>query len=155
MIRNLIWRARRAFICFTTPQLTVASDAKIGKGTFISRKAPIVIGSRFYCGPNCYISAKLSIGNRVMLGGHVAVVGGDHDIDSGHTNIIDAGRAELKQTTICDDVWIGHGVVILQGVNLGKGCVVGAGSVVTRDIPENAVTVGNPAKVVRFRNFSE
>lgn len=57
-----------------------------------------------------------------------------------------------KPIRIGDDVWIGANVTILKGVCIGKGAVVGAGSVVTRDIPEYAVAVGNPAKVIRYRN---
>jgi acetyltransferase-like isoleucine patch superfamily enzyme len=50
-----------------------------------------------------------------------------------------------------DDVWLGFGVVVLDGVRIGKGAVVGAGSVVTRDIPDNAIAVGVPARVVKMR----
>ena len=140
-------------MCFRTPNLSTGSKTKFGKGTFVSNKAPVSIGSRFYCGPNCYLSAALNIGDRVIFGGHVAIVGGDHDIDSGIVNIIDAGRATLRETIICDDVWVGHGAIIMQGVNLGKGSVIGAGSVVTKDIPECAIAVGNPAKVLRYRKI--
>jgi acetyltransferase-like isoleucine patch superfamily enzyme len=50
-----------------------------------------------------------------------------------------------------DDAWLGVGVVVLDGVRIGKGAVIGAGSVVTRDIPDNAIAVGVPASVVKMR----
>lgn len=153
MIKKLVWYCRRTFLCWTKPNLRTGSKVKFGKGLFVSKKAPVNIGSRFYCGPNCYLSANLTIGDRVIFGGHVAVVGGDHDIDSGTINIIDAGRAIFRETIICDDVWVGHGAIIMQGVTLGKGCVIGSGSVVTRDIPECAIAVGNPAKILRYRKI--
>ena len=56
-----------------------------------------------------------------------------------------------RGVTICDDVWVGYNAVILDGVTLGRGCVVGAGAVVARDVPPYAVAVGNPARVVKFR----
>jgi len=52
---------------------------------------------------------------------------------------------------IGDDVWLGYGVVVLDGVKIGSGAVIGANSVVTKDVPENAVAVGSPAKVIRMR----
>ncbi len=57
-----------------------------------------------------------------------------------------------KQITICDDVWIGANSVITAGVTIGKHCIVGAGSVVTKNIPEFSIAVGNPAKVIKQYN---
>jgi acetyltransferase-like isoleucine patch superfamily enzyme len=53
---------------------------------------------------------------------------------------------------IGDDVWIGANVTILKGIRIGSGAVVGAGSVVTRDVPDLAIVVGNPARIIRYRN---
>ena len=53
---------------------------------------------------------------------------------------------------ISDDAWIGVGVIVLDGVRIGKGAVIGAGSVVTRDVPDNTIVAGVPAKVIRMRN---
>lgn len=60
-----------------------------------------------------------------------------------------------KPVVIGDDVWIGARVIILPGVTVGKGAVLGAGTVVARDVPEWAVVVGNPARVVKFRSGRE
>jgi acetyltransferase-like isoleucine patch superfamily enzyme len=86
-----------------------------------------------YCGigPNCYIT--------------------DHD------HGLDLAFAPLQQpmvsspTKIGDRVWVGANVTILKGVNIGNDAVIGAGSVVTKDIPEKAIAVGNPAKVIKYR----
>jgi acetyltransferase-like isoleucine patch superfamily enzyme len=61
-------------------------------------------------------------------------------------------KTTTKQITISDDVWIGANSVITAGVTLGKHCVIGAGSVVTKDIPEFTVAVGNPARIIKKYN---
>mgnify|MGYP000091352893 CR=1 FL=1 len=61
------------------------------------------------------------------------------------------GALPVNPVEIGDDVWIGTRVIVLPGVKLGAGCVIGAGSVVTRDIPPLAVAAGNPARVIRQR----
>ncbi|VVS91972.1 DapH/DapD/GlmU-related protein [Desulfoluna spongiiphila] len=61
------------------------------------------------------------------------------------------GEGKQGAITIEDDVWIGAGAIILAGVTVGKGCVIGAGSVVTKDVPEYCVAAGNPARVVKQR----
>lgn len=61
------------------------------------------------------------------------------------------GMQEFQPVTIGDDVWIGARVTILPGVTIGKGCIVGAGSVVTKSLPDYAIGLGNPARVLKFR----
>lgn len=56
-----------------------------------------------------------------------------------------------KPVIICDDVWVGANSVILPGITIGKGAVVGAGSVVTKDVPAYAIVMGNPAKIKKYR----
>jgi acetyltransferase-like isoleucine patch superfamily enzyme len=60
--------------------------------------------------------------------------------------------SKSHKITIGDNVWIGRMVVILPGVTIGKGAIIGAGAVVSKDIPDYAIAVGNPAKVVKYRN---
>jgi maltose O-acetyltransferase len=63
----------------------------------------------------------------------------------------DQGAGEISPVTISDDVWIGMRVIILPGVTIGRGAIIGAGAVVTKDVPPYCVAVGNPARVVRNR----
>ena len=65
--------------------------------------------------------------------------------------MISSGRAHWKKTRICDDVWIGHGAIVLNGLTINRGAVVAAGSVVTKDVPPYAIVAGNPAKVLSYR----
>ncbi|MBP5466006.1 MAG: hypothetical protein J6Y43_00375, partial [Clostridia bacterium] len=86
------------------------------------------------------------VGDRVLFGPNVIVATANHPLYS------KLRRQEMQYTRdvhIGENVWIGSGAIILPGVNIGKNTVIGAGSVVTRDIPENVLAVGNPCRVVR------
>lgn len=61
------------------------------------------------------------------------------------------GHLPKRKVTICDDVWIGARVIILPGVTIGTGSIIGAGAIVTKDVPEYAVVAGTPAKVIKYR----
>ena len=91
--------------------------------------------------------APVRIGNNVWLGPNVGLYAVAHPMEA-------AGRERrlgiAKPITIGDNVWIGGNSVVLMGVTIGRNAVIGAGSVVTRDIPDNAVAAGNPAKVIRY-----
>lgn len=96
---------------------------------------------------NCVLLdvCKISIGNNVFVGPNTCITTASHPI-------IPEERLEAsfgKPVTIGNDVWIGANCTILPGVNIGDGSVIGAGSVVTKDIPERVVAVGNPCKVLR------
>lgn len=154
-MQALVRYLRKIYWLFRRSNLSFGDRTKIGSNCFFSNKAPILIGDDFYCGPNCYISAHLLVGNRVLLGGSVAVVGGDHKIDTPSINIQGYGRDEIKKTLVGDDVWIGHGAIILHGVQIGEGAVIAAGSVVTKDVESLSIVAGNPAKLIRKRIIKE
>ena len=98
-----------------------------------------------------YDNAEIRIGDKVHFGPYVTIFAYNHAISDKFTPSIDQGYVE-KSVFIGDDVWIGAGTVILAGVNIPRGCVVGAGSVVTGDLQfEYGVYAGNPAKFKKFR----
>lgn len=86
------------------------------------------------------------VGDQVMFGPNVTVATANHPIDP---SLRERGLQYNKDVHIGDNVWIGAGVVIVPGVRIGKNSVIGGGSVVTKDIPENVVAVGNPCRVLR------
>jgi acetyltransferase-like isoleucine patch superfamily enzyme len=93
-------------------------------------------------------SGGVTIGDRVMIGVHTSITSVTHDHSKPVMRFASLLRSPVR---IEDDVWIGSNAVILPGVTLGKGCVVGAGAVVTKDVPANAIVVGVPARILRFR----
>jgi acetyltransferase-like isoleucine patch superfamily enzyme len=127
-----------------------------GKDTYIGdrvriRPHAVSIGHHSFIGPDCWLASKAEIGNWVMLAGRVALVGGDHRMDVVGLPVIQSGRDINNPITIHDDVWIGHGAILLHGVEIGEGAVIGAGAIVTNDVAPYSVVAGNPARLIRMR----
>ncbi|KXF79957.1 sugar O-acetyltransferase [Enterovibrio coralii] len=107
------------------------------------------IGESVFMNFNCTILdvAPVTIGDRVMMATNVQLLTATHPLD------IQRRVRELVEyglpITIGNNVWLGGGVIVLPGVTIGENSVIGAGSVVTKDIPANVIAVGNPAKVLR------
>jgi len=112
----------------------------------------VSIGNNCGIGLSNIIIGPVTIGNYVMLAQNIVISGLNH----GYEDVNLPPRLQkvtTKPITINDDVWIGANCVITAGVTIGKHAVVGAGSVVTKDIPEFCVVVGNPARVIKRYNF--
>ena len=117
----------------------------------------VSIGNDVYIGPHATIIAtesKVYIGNKVLFGPRVTLIGGDHRIsDVGRFiyDVLDKKPEDDVDIHICDDVWIGTGSTILKGVEVGRGAVVAAGSLVVKAVPPYAIVGGVPAKVLKYR----
>lgn len=112
----------------------------------------ITLGDRVQFGSHCFVQCDLAIGNDVLIASHVAFVGrDDHRFDLVGRTIWDSPRGDNYRTVVGDDVWIGHGAIIVAGVEIGEGSIVAAGSVVVKDVPPYAIVGGNPAKLIRVR----
>ena len=108
----------------------------------------ISIGDNFFANFNTVFidCSRIVIGNNVMFGPNCCIDGAGHPTDSTRRN---AGFEYAYPITIEDDVWLGSGVHIMPGITIGRGCVIGAGSIVTKDIPPHSLAVGNPCHVIR------
>jgi len=151
IIKNIIFSFRRYKFVILSDNIKIGNNFICGSYCSISKKNKIIIGNNFFMGRNCHLASNLIIGNDVMFASYVSCVGGDHKIDDIQTTIRESGRGEFKTTIIENNVWIGHGAIIMHGVNIKTGAVIAAGSVVTRDVSENAIVGGNPAKLIRYR----
>lgn len=109
----------------------------------------IEVGKNFFANYNCTILdvAKVTIGDNCFMAPNVAIYTAGHPI---YPDVRSAIWEYGKQVTIGDNVWIGGNTVICPGVNIGSNVIIGAGSVVTKDIPDWAVAAGNPCKVLRM-----
>ena len=132
--------------------LHIKDGAKIN-GSFleiVGDNCSIVIGKNSIIGDGCYLSAKeenitLTIGDECMLSRNTKLMTSD-----GHP-IFQDGKIinSAKNITLRDKVWIADDVTVLKGIEIGRNCVIGIGSVLTKSIPASSVAVGNPAKVVK------
>lgn len=109
----------------------------------------IEVGNNFYANYNLTILdvGKVKIGENAMIAPNVSIYTAGHPI---HPDSRNSGYEYGISITIGDNVWIGGNVVINPGVHIGNNVVIGSGSVVTKDIPDNAIAVGNPCKVIRY-----
>ncbi len=117
-----------------------------------SKKYLINIGNQVYINRNTIIDATtyISIGDNCMIGPGCYITDHDHAFQKLPSNTpINTTPLDGKNTIIENNVWIGANVTILKGVTIGKNTVIGAGSIVTKSIPENAIAVGNPCKVIK------
>ncbi len=108
-----------------------------------------------FVGKGCVICPKVEIGAYVMLGPRVLIVGDDHRFDEPGVPMIFSGRPEKRKTTLERDVWIGAGATIMSGVTIGRGSIIAAGAVVTKDVPPYEIHAGVPAKKLRDRFENE
>ena len=108
----------------------------------------IEIGKRFFANYNCTILdvAKVKIGDNCLFGPNVSLFTAGHPI---HPDTRNSGYEYGKEITVGDNVWIGGNTVVCPGVNIGNNVVIGAGSVVTKDIPDWSIAAGNPCRVLR------
>ena len=118
--------------------LSDGGSLEIGDDTIVGHYANIRVGSR------------IRIGSHVRLAQFVSLIGDNHRFDRLDVPIVEQGLVPAE-LIVGDDVWIGAGAIVLPGVTVGRGAVIGAGAVVTRDVPENTVVAGNPARILRRR----
>lgn len=128
---------------------SAGKNINIEKGATFSQR--LRCGDNSGLGLNCKIQGAVTIGNNVMMGPDVLIYTTNHEFRNKDIPMQQQGYQQERPVSIGNDVWIGARVIILPGVTIGDGCVIGAGAVVTKDVPAYSVCAGNPAKVVKER----
>lgn len=166
---SVVYEVERILPHGGTPQ-----SITIGTNTHVRGELMTFPGGTIQVGDDCYVGEQtriwaaqsITIGNRVLIAHLTTIVdNATHPLDaaarhlhyqtiltSGHPRDVDLAPRPVR---IEDDAWIACSVVILSGVTIGRGAVVGAGSVVTSDVPEGTMVAGNPARVVRHLRAGE
>lgn len=128
--------------------------ATLKQNVIIQGKGKFVLGENSYIESFSVIGVneKIEIGRNVMIANSVSIRDTDHNFEDLDKPMLFQG---IKTQPVCikDNVWIGHGVVITKGVTIHSGAIVGANAVVTKDVPENAVVGGVPARIIKMRGF--
>ncbi len=108
----------------------------------------IEVGNNFFANYNLVILdvGKVTVGDNVMCAPNVSIYTAGHPL---HPEMRNTGYEYGIPVTIGDNVWVGGSAVIMPGVHIGSNVVIGAGSVVVKDIPDNVIAVGNPCKIIR------
>lgn len=124
-------------------------NVNIQKGAVFSTH--VALGDYSGIGINARIKGKCTIGKHVMMGPDCTIYTRNHNFSDITKPMMEQGYAEEKEVIIGDDVWIGGNVTILPGVKIGSHSIIGACSVVTKDVPEYAIVAGNPAQIKKYR----
>ena len=132
----------------------VGKDIRIEPNFFCDYGYNISVGDNFYMNHNCVIldPGKVEFGDNVFIGPNCGFYTAGHPID---INLRNQGLEYAKPIKVGNNVWFGGNVVVLPGVTIGDNVTIGAGSVVTKDIPQNSLAVGNPCHVIRKINGEE
>lgn len=138
-------------------QLIKKLFGKVGENTIIESNFwcdygyNICVGENFYMNHNCVIldGAKVEFGENVFVGPNCGFYTAGHPID---VNLRNQGLECAKPIKVGSNVWFGGNVVVLPGVKIGDNVTIGAGSVVTKDIPSNTIAYGNPCRVININN---
>lgn len=125
-------------------RISVGDNTKILRGAEIL--GPVTIGSSCFINRDAYIRAETTIGDNVAMGPFCRLITDSHHIGTANRR---AGKNKTDPIRIGKGTWIGASVTILGGVTVGSGCVIAAGSMVTKDVPDNTIVAGVPAKIVR------
>jgi len=109
----------------------------------------IVLGEKVFFNFNCVVLdvMKVTVGDRTLFGPNVQIYTATHPINYKQRAL---GLEYAKPVTVGEDVWVGGGAIICPGVTIGDRTIIGAGSVVTNDIPSDVVAAGNPCRVIRL-----
>jgi acetyltransferase-like isoleucine patch superfamily enzyme len=151
-LRNLLRSTR-----MLRHRLSLRGKLKLGNNVFFGKRCYLAppefmhVGNNVAIGMSTFVETNLEIGDDVLISSLVSFVGNDHRFDDPDQSVYWAGRLPPSTVILEGDNLIGHKAVIVGNVRIGRGCIVGAGAVVTKDLPANTICAGVPARPLRPR----
>lgn len=139
----LRFHTAKGFVDHLGKNVNIERNAEFGQRLSVGDNSGVGINSRLY--------GEIHIGRDVLMGPDCYIFTVNHAFTRVDIPIIEQGSGEMRPVTIGDDVWIGARAIILPGITIGNHAIIGAGAVVTKDIPDYAIVGGNPAKIIRMR----
>ena len=134
--------------------ISIGNGVFLGRGTILSCKdGDIELGDHVNMGFHCEIfsGSRVVVGRHGLFAAYTYLVGGGHEFERADTPVLEQGRASLG-ITLDENVWLGTGAKVLDGVRIGKNVVVGANAVVNADVPDGVIAGGVPARIIRRRD---
>jgi len=162
LLLSSLWKTRhctrRGKLCRVWGKVLIDGDIRLGervriRGSHVPVELAASPGAQVIVGDRTFINSGVSIGaqERVEIGANCAIGNYTLIMDSDFHSVADHTQPGIAQPVVIeDDVWLGARVTVLKGVRIGRGAVVAAGAVVTRDVPARTLVAGVPAKVVRL-----
>lgn len=140
------------YVLLKNVSLDCGVNVSIHPGVYLLNVSAIKFGNNISIHPMCYIDGAggIEIGNDVSIAHATTIMSSEHNYDSIDIPIKDQGGTLIK-TTVSNDVWIGAKAIILAGSKINKGSIVAAGAVVTKEVPQNVIVGGVPAKLIKNR----
>jgi acetyltransferase-like isoleucine patch superfamily enzyme len=139
---------------FHPEQIEIGENVYVGHGAILKGyfKNHMIIGDHSWIGQSCFLHSAggIRIGRAVGLGPGVTILTSVHT-EADVSRPVISNALEFGEVTVGDGTDIGVNTIILPGVNISEGCIIGAGSVVTKDLPAYSVAAGNPARILRIR----
>ncbi len=127
------------------------SNVRIKRGAYFGNGSKLVIGDNSQIGENARIAADTVIGANVMMGLEVLILSTVHSQDRTDIPLIKQGYQPARPVTVEDGAWIGGRAILLPGVRIGRGSIVAAGAVVTKNVSEMVIVAGVPATIIKRR----
>lgn len=151
LVRNIRLLRLRTALVIKGGTLRSGREFIVGSNPRIARRATLHVGDRVSIASDLVLQAHLTTGNDVMISSCVAAIGDDHPFDSSEKTIQEFDSRPLSMIKLHGDNLIGFGTILIGPLEIGKGTIVGAGSIVTSDLPPNTVCTGRPAKPIKLR----
>lgn len=151
--QGLFVRCVYAFRLFLARRIfqSCGDDVMVKQLAYFGTGRHLVVGNRAQIGINARIEHHVTIEDDVVMGPDIVIMTNSHNFEDPAIPINQQGYPPARPVRIGRGAWIGTRVIILPGVHIGEGSVIGAGSIVTRDVPPFSIAAGNPARVLRKR----